>query len=293
MGDLDMNGGDGPVSVTAPTADEMRDAYLKRLGVSADQGPSLALLQQLQRAHVQAIPYENLDVLANEDISLDPVNLFRKIIANHRGGYCFELNVLFGWLLREIGFDVEFRMGRVWLRDPETVPPRNHGTHVVLVDGRKVIADVGFGGRAPRGPLDLSIIGQAIDDGDALHEPLRVIEAGEYGVMIQRRIAGIWSNQFSLESIAAHAADLEVANHFQSTASTSHFQHHLFVGLFRHDGRDGLFDTRLSRRRGNGTVITNLSSVGQLAETLDQVFGIDPKPHRPTLLRIMEAHGCD
>lgn len=288
-----VNGGDGLISAATPTFDEMRDAYLQRLGVSVGQGPSLRLLQQLQRAHVQTIPYENLDVLAGKGISLDPVCLFRKIIVGHRGGYCFELNALFGWLLRQIGFDVEFRMGRVWLRDPEAVPPRNHGTHVVLMDGRKVIADVGFGGRAPRRPLDLSVIGQAVDDGDALDEPLQIIDAGEYGVMIQRRLAGIWSNQFSLEPIAAHAADLEVANHFQSTASTSHFRHHLFVGLFRHDGRDGLFDTRLSRRRGGETAITTLTSVDQLAQTLDQVFGIDPEPHRSALLRIMETHGCD
>lgn len=293
MGGSDINGGDGPILAKTRDFNEMRDAYLQRLGVSARQGPSLALLQQLQRAHVQTIPYENLDVLAGNGISIDPVSLFHKIVAGRRGGYCFELDALFGWLLRQIGFDVEYRMGRVWLRDPEAIPPRNHGTHIVLVDGHKVIADVGFGGRAPRRPLDLSVIGQAVDDDDALDEPLRIIKAGEYGVMIQRRLAGIWSNQFSLEPIAAHAADLEAANHFQSTASTSHFRHHLFVGMFRHDGRDGLFDMRLSRRRGSETAITTLTSGDQLAETLDQVFGIDPEPHWPALLRIMEAHGCD
>ena len=293
VGGSGLNGGEWPISATTPTFDEMRDAYLQRLGVSVGQEPSLALLQQLQRAHVQAIPYENLDVLAGKGISLDPVSLFSKIIAGRRGGYCFELNALFGWLLRQIGFDVEFRLGRVWLRDPGAVPPRNHGTNVVLIEGSKVIADVGFGGRAPRRPLDLSVIDQAVDDGDALDEPLRIIEAGEYGVMIQRRLAGNWSNQFSLEPIAGHAADLEVANHFQSMASTSHFRHHLFVGLFRHDGRDGLFDTRLSRRRGSETTVTTFTSIDQLAETLDHVFGIDPKPHRSALLRIMEAHGCD
>lgn len=291
MTDLEVSGEDASFSA-APALGEMLTTYLQRLGVDAGEGPSLALLQQLQRAYVQTIPYENLDVLGGKGISLDPARLFHKIIAGRRGGYCFELNTLFGWLLRQIGFDLEFHMGRAWLRDPQAVPPRNHGTHVVLVEGHKMIADVGFGGRAPRRPLDLSGIGQVVDDGDALDEPLRIIEAGEYGVMIQRRVAGIWSNQFSLEPIAAHAADLEVANHFQSTASTSHFRHHLFVGLFRRDGRDGLFDTQLSRRRGGETTITTLTSGDQLAETLDQVFGIDPEPHRPALLRIMEAHGC-
>lgn len=270
----------------------MRDQYLRRLGISANEGPTSELLHRLQRAHVQAIPYENLDVLSGKPISLNPVDLFEKIIVGRRGGYCFELNQLFGWLLRELGFDLEFRMGRVWLRDPETVPPRNHGTHVVRLNGREVIADVGFGGRAPRCPLDLSPPNLVVDDGDALGEPLRIVDAGEYGVMIQRRIDGFWANQFSLEPIAAHAADLEVANHYQSTAPTSHFRHHLFVGLFRDDGRDGLFNTRLSRRHGTNTVIETMGSVDQMMRTLDGVFGIDPAPHRFTLVRIMEEHGC-
>jgi len=270
----------------------MRDAYLARLGFDQPEKPSLEFLQRLQRAHVEAIPYENLDVLAGKAVSLDPGDLFRKIIIDRRGGYCFELNSLFGWLLRELGYNLEFRMGRVWLRDPEAVPPRNHGTHVVQIGGCSVIADVGFGGRAARRPLDLAERDMSIEDGDALGEPLRMVDAGEYGVMVQRFIAGRWSNQFSLEPIAAHASDLEVANYYQSSAPTSHFRHHLFVGLFREDGRDGLFNTRLSQRRGTETIIEELASVDQLADALDAVFGIDPDQHRPVLARIVEQQGC-
>jgi hypothetical protein len=160
--------------VPFPTTTEMRDAYLARLGIISPEAPSLAFLQRLQRAHVQAIPYENLDVLSGRPVSLDPSDLYRKIIVGARGGYCFELNILFGWLLRELGYAPEFRMGRVWLRDPDAVPPRNHGTHVVQIEGGAVIADVGFGGRAPRRPLDLAKRDVSIDDGDARGEPLRI-----------------------------------------------------------------------------------------------------------------------
>lgn len=133
-------------------------------------------------AHVQAIPYENLDVLSGRPVSLDPGDLYRKIIVGTRGGYCFELNVLFGWLLRELGYDSEFHMGRVWLRDPDATPPRDHGAHILHLEGRTVIADVGFGGRAPRRPLDMAERDRSIDDGDAAGEPLRIVDAGEYGM---------------------------------------------------------------------------------------------------------------
>jgi arylamine N-acetyltransferase len=265
----------------------MRDAYLARLGIATVEAPTKAFLQKLQRAHAQTIPYENLDVLAGRAISLDVDALFRKLIVDRRGGYCFELNTLFGWLLRELGYEVEFRMGRVWLRDPEEVPPRNHGTHVAYIDGQALIADVGFGGRAPRRLLDIDRRDSPIEDGDAVGEPLRLVEAGEYGVMVQRFLDHRWANQFSLELIAAHTSDLEIANHYQATAPASHFRHHLFVGRFREDGRDGLFDRRLSRRYGAETEVEILTSREQMEETLRDVFGIHPEPHRVALTGIM------
>ena len=198
--------------VLFPTTTEMRDAYLARLGILSPEAPSLAFLQRLQRAHVQSIPYENLDVRSGRSISLDPDDLYRKIIAGARGGYCFELNILFGWRLSELGYESELRMGRVWLRDPDMVAPRNHGTHVVHIDGGAVIADVGFGGRALRRPVDLAECDVSIDDGDATGEPLRIVDAGEHGIMVQRWIDGRWADQFSLEQVAACPSDLEVAN---------------------------------------------------------------------------------
>jgi len=183
-------------------------------------------------------------------------------------------------------------MGRVWLRDPAAVPPRNHGTNLVRLEGALLIADVGFGGRAPRHPLDIAVRNVPIDDGDAFGEPLRIVDAGEYGIMVQRLIGGRWSNQFSLELVTAHSSDLEVANHYQSTALSSHFRKHLFVGRFRENGRDGLFDRRLSRRDGVETVVETLTDVDQLARILDHVFGIDPHEHRPTLSRLMEEQEC-
>ena len=34
-----------------------------------------------------------------------PEDLFRKVVEQKRGGYCFELNKLFFLLLKELGFD--------------------------------------------------------------------------------------------------------------------------------------------------------------------------------------------
>ncbi|MGH2914977.1 MAG: arylamine N-acetyltransferase [Solirubrobacteraceae bacterium] len=67
-------------------------AYLERIGLTGGPSPSLA---QLHRAHVTAIPFENLDPYCGLPVSLEPDALYDKLVARRRGGYCFEQNLLF------------------------------------------------------------------------------------------------------------------------------------------------------------------------------------------------------
>ena len=75
--------------------EEMIEAYLERLELTGiDRRPTRQNLQALQQAHLYHIPDENLDVMRGVPLSLEIDDLFRKIVLNHRGGYCFELNGL-------------------------------------------------------------------------------------------------------------------------------------------------------------------------------------------------------
>ena len=62
-------------------------------------------LAELGLAHLCAVPFENLDIAAGRALSLEPEAIYDKIVARRRGGFCYELNGLFAWLLRELGFD--------------------------------------------------------------------------------------------------------------------------------------------------------------------------------------------
>lgn len=78
-------------------------AYLSRIGFHGPLDGSANTLAALQEAHVHSVPYENLDILRGIPLSLEIPDLFRKIVKNRRGGYCFELNGLFAWLLECLG----------------------------------------------------------------------------------------------------------------------------------------------------------------------------------------------
>src|SRR5882762_9048307 len=81
-------------------------AYLQRINYLGSLVPTAQTLRELQVAHLQTVPFENLSIHSAEPIVLDDDALFRKIVLRRRGGFCYELNGLFAALLRELGFAV-------------------------------------------------------------------------------------------------------------------------------------------------------------------------------------------
>ena len=75
--------------------------YFERIGLELPEQivPDSALLKKLQFAHCTTVPYENLDILRQIPLSLEPEALYEKVVVQGKGGFCFELNGLFAWLL--------------------------------------------------------------------------------------------------------------------------------------------------------------------------------------------------
>ena len=115
--------------------------YLVRFGARPEDD-----LATLVDRHYRAVPFESLSIHLGEPIDLRPEALFDKIVRRRRGGLCYELNGLFGWLLGELGYDVAFLGARVHGRDRDTVPLAHLALRVTGDDGVVRLADVGFGG---------------------------------------------------------------------------------------------------------------------------------------------------
>ena len=79
--------------------------YLTRIGFEDDVQPTLACLTKLQNLHQLHVPWENLDVFTNRRKQLVVEELYEQIVVQHRGGWCHEINGLFAWLLRSLGFE--------------------------------------------------------------------------------------------------------------------------------------------------------------------------------------------
>lgn len=108
-------------------------AYLGRLGIGEPGAPSVEGLFALQRAHLERVPYENVDIQLGRAPGIDPELSARRFAAG-RGGYCFHLNGAFAALLDHLGYEVTRHVGGVYkeAQEPEATAPGVSGDHLAL-----------------------------------------------------------------------------------------------------------------------------------------------------------------
>lgn len=120
------------------------DAYLNRIGYSGLRQPDLETLAAIHRAHLTSIAYENLDIHLGRALSLDFERIFDKIVRRGRGGWCYEMNTLLGWALREMGFDLTVMGAAVGAKTEEGRQLMDHMVLRVMLD-EPWLVDAGFG----------------------------------------------------------------------------------------------------------------------------------------------------
>ncbi|XP_078109348.1 arylamine N-acetyltransferase, pineal gland isozyme NAT-10-like isoform X1 [Sander vitreus] len=123
------------------------DEYFKRIGLHGSYDkPDLATLKLIHKQHVMSVPFENLSIHCGETIIMDLEVIFNKVVRSRRGGWCLENNFLFGWVLKEMGYDTTMLGSRVFISNSnDTSPYESHLINMIVIDGKAYIADVSFG----------------------------------------------------------------------------------------------------------------------------------------------------
>ncbi|XP_069840545.1 arylamine N-acetyltransferase, pineal gland isozyme NAT-10-like [Dendropsophus ebraccatus] len=131
-------------------------AYLQRVNLTDTGPPSLSALQELHRRHVLAVPFESLSIHSGEKIILDISWIYDKIVVRRRGGFCYENNGLFSWVLQQLGYQPRVLAARSRDRMTGTYGlPFDHMISTVELEGRTWLCDVGYGeGIAEPVPLE-------------------------------------------------------------------------------------------------------------------------------------------
>ncbi|MBW8802773.1 MAG: arylamine N-acetyltransferase [Catenulisporales bacterium] len=255
------------------------DTYLDRVGYTGDRAPTAATLRALQRAHIYAIPFENLDPVRGVIPSLAIGDLMAKLVKDTtRGGYCYEHNTLFTAALRALGFRVTVLAARVLVgAKPGDLRPRTHMSMLVEAPGdpHRYLADVGFGsGGALLDPMPLA---PAIVEDHPRRHRLTIAPADGplESWVLQAFLDGEWRDQYAFTVEPFYAPDFDVINWHIATNPRSPFSNRRYAARTLPD-RYLLLDTRtLTETRADGTAVTReLADDAEVRQVLADAFGI-------------------
>jgi len=217
--------------------------YLARLHYDEPVKPDVQTLHGLQLAHMLHVPFENLDIGLKRPIHLAEESLWNKIIVQNRGGFCYELNGMFAWLLKQIGFKVTYLNARVYNREGNPGIDFDHLALLVLIPDEpgRWLVDVGFG--------------------DSFNEPLRFEEQGEQVqglrsyrleqtpeeyIVWQKDYAGVWERQYCFDLQPRNfPVDYEAGCLYHQTSPQSSFTRGSIISLATPEGRITLEESRL------------------------------------------------
>ncbi|PVX52444.1 N-hydroxyarylamine O-acetyltransferase [Balneicella halophila] len=225
------------------------DRYLDRINYKGSLAPNLTTLKRLQKAHLLAVPFENLDVHTQTPIKLDTKHIYEKIAANNRGGFCYELNGLFYKLLNILGYDVKRISARVYIENTGYSPEYDHLTIIAHIGDEDYLTDLGFG--------------------DFLFEPIALARDNEiydgrnhYSVdmyndeywRINKSNDGESTPEFIFKNIDRKFEEFENRCNYHQTNPDSSFVRKRLISLPTKDGRVTLTGNTLKLTRNSKTI---------------------------------------
>lgn len=140
---------------------------LKDAAQAGTKEHGLPLLRVLTRHHTCNVPFDNLVLhySTHKTVTLNPAELYTKIVRRRLGGRCMENNTFFGTVLRSLGYEVRNCGGRVARamspypdvrrNQSTTYDGWNHMLNLVRLDEEWYVVDVGMGSMGPDLPYPL------------------------------------------------------------------------------------------------------------------------------------------
>jgi len=246
------------------------NAYLQRIGFAGKPNVNFDTLHALQRNHLQTVPYENIDIINSIPISLNLNDVFEKIVVRRRGGYCFELNALFAWLLRSLGFEVKDYFARFLLNETE-IPMRRHHVLGVAFNGERYLCDVGVGLVIPRMPIKLANGTVSEQNG----ETYKLEREDFLGYIISDLKDGQWRQLYAFTEEEQIKPDFEVASYYCEKHPSSIFNKDHMVHIFTENGRKSVAGREIRLFSPDGVKVISPATEKEYKELLSTHFGIN------------------
>ena len=260
--------------------------YLSHIGLcnSKKRAPNLATLEELHRAHPQAIPFESISPFIGEDVPIDLDSIQAKMLVKGRGGYCFEHNKLFRCALEALGFDVKTMMARVlWAQNEHFhIGPCTHMFLLVTIEGYEYIADVGFGGMTLSGPILFRLYEeQQLPLGRfRLNDTKAFPDLQNIPYVLETKLGETWKPMYCFDKTVCYDCDLDVSNYYVSTHPDSIFRRSFMVAQHGPDYMLTIANCRLKVYHQNGEIETISHHPESIVSFIESRLRLSPDTRR-------------
>ncbi len=242
--------------------------YLERIGYKSTDPIGYNQLAGLMDEHLRSVPFENLDIRRGKRIVLDRDRLVEKIVRKRRGGFCYELNGVFSYLLENLGYQVALASARLPLSDVLLTPEFDHLVIIVRLD-RDYLVDVGFGDTF-RSPL---VIPDGRTEDVSGRYRLRFVSGDSEIYAVEKFIGRQWRLQYRFSVKPRRFDEFEPMCIFHQTSLESMFKQKSLVTVARSDGRLTLTDRALITTSCEGLSKQSINSPGKFEQLLIKHFG--------------------
>lgn len=198
----------------------------------------------------------------------DEENILHKVVAEHCGGFCYELNSAFAALLRALRFQVTLLSGRVARADGSESPEFDHLALRVDLE-LPWLADVGFGDSF----LEPLLLRPNIEQKQAVGS-FRMVEKSASLAVERQQPDTSWKTQYLFTLTPRRLQDFTAMCHFHQTSPDSHFTQRRICSMAVPNGRITLADLKLITTQNGTREERILASEEEWHAVLQECFGI-------------------
>ena len=214
---------------------------LERIHCERPDEHSAEAVAALQLAYVQHVPFENLDIHLGRRIELSEQDIYRKIVEQQRGGFCYESNTLFHGLLTGLGYQVSYVAAAMQLETSRGMD-FEHMALLVCIEDVDYLVDVG-NGQSCLQPMALA----SADVASWEKVDYRVVRHKERYALEFRPEGDTWKPRFTFTTRPRELDEFSELCDWNQDSPKSLFTQNRLVTIARTNGRATLVGRQLER----------------------------------------------
>ncbi len=258
------------------------DRYLMELNINFEI-KTLEDISKLIQAHERTFAFSSLKVLLKEEISLELDDIFKSLVIDKRGGYCFEHNKLLYEVLKKLGFDVNFFLARV-INNSNNEVPQTHRFTILNFQDEKYLIDVGIGFRSPNVPIKFS----KEETYSHLGISYKIVNNNDKTYSLALFEKGNWFKATKFDLQDCYEADFEMGHFYSYKHPCAVFVNNLVISRIDSDCIYSLRNKEYVKIYENESKKVSIDSIEDLISIIKEDFNINYSDEELRSLRILD-----